>query len=63
MNFDDLTTADLRRLWRRILARFPDEGWPRYGWDWPTFRMVHPHAARVLAEINRALARKLEPRT
>ena len=63
MNFDTLTPREIRRWWRIITRRLPQPGFPDYGWDWPTLGLCYPQTYRVLRELDRALARKQEPRT
>jgi len=37
-----LTATQAGRLKRRMLERIGSDGYPSYGWDWPTLRVMHP---------------------
>lgn len=61
MNLSGMSARELWRCWRVIMRRLPSDGFPSYGWDWPTLSMIYPHTARVLRALAAAYKAKVRP--
>ena len=58
---NNLTKQDARAIsksiWRNLLNKY-NTGFPNYGWDWPTLRVLFPDAASVLKECYRIIQKE-----
>ena len=59
MTLDEMTKAQLHRLYRRLYNRLPRDG-ACYGWDWRTLRSAYPGLARAMSRVLAAIRRKTE---
>ena len=52
------TRRQLKRIFDRIMPE--SHGYPNYGWDMPTLRMVYPEKVSWLRDINEAYKRRYQ---